>query len=97
MSLKEIKSLISTMFTNIDDDLSEVGLFKSIKNATGIKPSRICIAVVLLITVLAVLEIAADILTTLFGMMYPAYRSFKVLLFSNRPSKKKTKIKRMCG
>ena len=78
MILKETKSLLTTMFANIDEDLHDQPFFRTLKQSLGIKPSTICISIVVIISLLAVLDIAADLLTTLFGMLYPAYMSFKV-------------------
>jgi hypothetical protein len=97
MSTKELKSLVSTMFANIDQDLSEQSFFKTTQEKLGIKPSTICFAVVAIVSILAVLDIAADILTTLFGMAYPAFMSFKVVNPLPRQLRGRMKNKRMYG
>lgn len=74
-----MKSLVSTMIHNVNDDLSEHSLFQKIQDKIGVKPAYVCFAIVGFISVMSILEIAGDVLTTLFGMIYPAYRSFKVV------------------
>ena len=78
MSFKEIKSLATTMMSNLDNDLKEKSLFKQLQDKIGVKPSYICLGLVAFISILAIFDIAADLLTTLFGMIYPAYKSWKV-------------------
>jgi hypothetical protein len=66
------------MFGNIDRDLQQKDLFKFAKAKTGLRPSVLCLSVVLAICFLAVFDIGADWLTDLFGMVYPAYMSYQV-------------------
>ena len=92
-----MKSLVTTMFSNIDGDLGEQKVFKTIKDKTGLTASKVCLGVVALICLLAILDIAADLITTLFGMVYPAYMSFKVSLPPCRPLKRKATSRRRSG
>ena len=97
MSLKETKSLITTMCSNIDNDLGDKPVFVTLKQKFGCKPSHVCVGLVVLICTLSIFDIAGDILTTLFGMIYPAYMSFKVNNDLVRQWRKKTKNKWVFG
>ena len=72
------------MMTNLDQDLKQQSLFQQLQDKIGVKPSYICLTVVVVICVLAIFDIAADLLTTLFGMLYPAYKSWKVLYYLSK-------------
>ncbi len=54
-------------------------LVSSISSKFGLKPSLVFFIGGFAIMLLAVFEILPDLLTTLFGMLYPAYMSYKVL------------------
>ena len=54
MSLKEIKSLVTTMLNNIDQELEDTAFLKKIQEKTGLKPSIICLSIVVLISTLAI-------------------------------------------
>ena len=66
------------MFTNIDNELKDKKVFKMVQERTGIKPGHACVGFVFAICFLSILDIGGDMLSTVFGMIYPAYRSFKV-------------------
>lgn len=85
--------MATTMCTNIDNDLVDKPVFVTLKDKFGCKPSHVCVGLVILICTLSIFDIAGDILTTLFGMMYPAYMSFKVKHSIISQWKKKTKSK----
>ena len=85
------------MMSNLDNDLTEKSFFKQIQEKIGVKPSYACLAIVVVISILAIFDIAADLLTTLFGMVYPAYMSWKVLALKRRPSRKKMTRRRKYG
>jgi hypothetical protein len=57
-----------------------VGFLKKIQEKLGIRPSHLFLLAVGTVLVLSILSIFADLLTNLFGMIYPAYMSWKVLL-----------------
>jgi hypothetical protein len=53
-------------------------LISSLSSKSGLKPSLIFLLFGFAIMLLAVFEILPDLLTTFFGMLYPAYMSYKV-------------------
>lgn len=79
MSTENLKTMASAVMANIEQDLSGASFLQTIHKKTGIKPSVLFVTVTLVILFLALFEIFADLLTTAFGMMYPAYMSFKVV------------------
>ena len=97
MSLKEIRSLCTTMLANIDNDLKDQELFKMIQDKTGLRPSKICIIAVALICILVVFDILGDIITNLFGMIYPSYMTFKVALSLCRLLRRKMRNRKRSG
>ena len=85
------------MMSNVDNDLNEKSLFKQIQDKIGVKPSYVCLGIIAIISVLAIFDIAADLLTTLFGMVYPAYKSWKVLPFLSRQLKNRMMSRKKYG
>ena len=85
------------MMSNLDKDLTEKSFFKQVQEKIGVKPSYACLAIVVLICILAIFDIAADLLTTLFGMVYPAYMSWKVPSSQQRPFRKKMMRRKKYG
>jgi hypothetical protein len=63
----------------------------------GVKPSHVFAVVLAGVLVLALLDIFASVITAIFGMLYPAYMSFKVQLLKYRPSKRITNSRRKYG
>jgi hypothetical protein len=74
----DLKPLFASIITNVDKDLSNVPLLDTLKTRFGIKPSFTFLVIVFGIVFLALFDILPDLLTTLFGMLYPAYMSYKV-------------------
>jgi hypothetical protein len=71
--------MVTAMFDNVDTDLEDNDFFKFIKEKIGVKASYICLAVLLTICVLALFDIAADIITSFFGMLYPPTKASRYL------------------
>ena len=55
-----------------------MSILKKIKSMTGIRPSQSFLFICFIVLFLALFDILAALLTTLFGMIYPAYMSWKV-------------------
>jgi hypothetical protein len=75
---------------NIDDDLQGFTPLKNICDQYKIKPSWVFIPVVVLVILSTFIGLCEHLFVTLFGMLYPAYMSFKVI-FSIR-ARQLTKI-----
>lgn len=97
MSQNEFKSLFYSLSANIDRDLESFPLLTNIQQKTGARPAHIFIGIFFLVTFLAVFEVMSDFLTTLFGMLYPAYMSFKVPPAIHRPYRRTIRSKKKYG
>lgn len=97
MNPSELKPLLSSIFTNVDRDLEDMGILKRIEKLTGIRPSQSFLLICFIVLFLALFDILAALLTTLFGMLYPAYMSWKVTPGLWRQSRRITKSKRRFG
>jgi hypothetical protein len=97
MSQNEFKSLLYSLSANIDKDLESFPVLQNIQQKTGLRPAHIFIGIFLIVTFLAVFDILSDFLTTLFGMLYPAYMSFKVPPPLHRPYRARTWSKKKYG
>lgn len=65
-------------------------LISSLSSKSGLKPSLIFFLFGFGIMLLAVFEVLPDLFTTFFGMLYPAYMSYKV---SAPPLRQSSEIK----
>jgi hypothetical protein len=72
-------------------------ILKKIKNLTGIRPSQSFLLICFIVLFLALFDILAALLTTLFGMIYPAYMSWKVWYCLCRPLRRIMRSKRKYG
>jgi hypothetical protein len=97
MSNKQSNALPASFLTNIDKYLDDVGFLKTVRARTGIRPSQLFLLAVGIVLVLSLLSIFADLLTNLFGMLYPAYMSWKVLFEVVRQSSGRTRSRRRYG
>lgn len=93
----DLRPLLASIVTNVDRDLSSIPLLDTIKAKTGVKPSLVFLAIAIVVVLLAIFEILPDLLTTLFGMLYPAYMSYKVKKVRLRQSKKTTRSRKRYG
>ena len=75
----QLRTIFQSITKNINDDMDDFTPLKSACKKFNLEPSHavlIVIAVILLLTVFGVFQ---HIFVTLFGLLYPAYMSFKVL------------------
>jgi len=80
MSETELKPLLASIMTNIDKDISEIGFFDKLHKKFGIKPSYLFIGITIITLLLALADIFGQLITTVFGMLYPMLMSFKVMI-----------------
>ena len=94
---QDLKSVSTSLLANIDKDLEDVSILSQIQKATGLRPSQLFLVATGVVLLLAIFDIMAHLITTIFGMLYPSYMSYKVLPLQCSPSKKTTRIRRKCG
>lgn len=87
----QLRSILESITKNIDDDMDDFTPLKSMCSKYNVKPSYIVIAAVAIIILFTLLGVFQHIFITLFGLLYPAYMSFKVQLIILRPSTKNLK------
>lgn len=76
----QLRSILESITKNIDDDMDDFGPLKSICRKYDLKPAHVVLIAVGVILVLTVLGVFQHIFVTLFGLLYPAYMSFKVCI-----------------
>lgn len=93
----DLKPLLTSIITNVEKDLSSIPLLQSVQARTGLRPSLLFLAGTFSVMLLALFDILPDLLTTLFGMLYPAYMSYKVLNWQFRLSRKTMSSRKKYG
>lgn len=81
----QLRTILESITKNIDDDMDDFTPLKSISSKYNVKPSYIVVAAVAIIIVFTILGVFQHIFITLFGLLYPAYMSFKVQIKKCRP------------
>lgn len=76
----QLRSIFESVTKNIDEDMNDFGPLQSLCRKYNIEPSHVVIATVAAVLLLTIFGIFQHIFVTLFGLLYPAYMSFKVLL-----------------
>ena len=72
--------IFASVAQNIDDDLQQFTPLKNLCDQYKIKPSWVFIPVVVLVILFTLIGLCEHIFVTVFGMLYPAYMSFKVMI-----------------
>lgn len=93
----QLRTILESITKNIDDDMEDFAPLKSVCDKYNVKPAHavlIAVGVILLLTLLGVFQ---HIFVTLFGLLYPAYMSFKVRIPSTRQSTKSPMKSRKFG
>jgi hypothetical protein len=93
----DLKPLLQSLLANVDKDLTEMPIVSSISAKSGFKRSLIFLTVAFGILLLAIFDILPNLLTTIFGMLYPAYMSYKVRRVAFRPSRRENSSRRRYG
>lgn len=75
---ERIIQIFTSVGQNIDDDLQGFTPLKNICDKFKIKPSWVFIPVVIIVILSTFIGLCEHLFVTLFGMVYPAYMSFKV-------------------
>lgn len=70
--------IFTSVAHNIDDDLQGFTPLKNFCTKNQIKPSYIFVPIIVLSIILTLLGLCEHVFATVFGMLYPAYMSFKV-------------------
>lgn len=81
MSLNKLTQIFSSVGQNIDDDMSEFTPLKNLCDKFGLKPSYIVIPFIVIYLLMSLFGVFEHIFVTIFGMLFPAYMSFKVISF----------------
>lgn len=82
----QIQSIFESITKNINEDMDDFAPLKSLCNKYQLQPSHVVLIAVALILLLTVLGVFQHIFITLFGLLYPAYMSFKVTIHLCRQS-----------
>ena len=80
-----VLEIFASVAQNIDDDLQGFTPLKKICDQYKLKPSYIFVPVVVLVILCTFIGLCEHIFVTLFGLLYPAYMSFKVRCSLLRP------------
>lgn len=78
---ERIIQIFTSVGQNIDDDLQGFTPLKNICDKFKIKPSWVFIPVVCIVILSTFIGLCEHLFVTLFGMLYPAYMSFKVVCY----------------
>ena len=73
-----IKQFVAGITGKINDDLKDFAPLQSASKKFGQEPSHIVLATVGIVIILTLTGIFQHIFITLFGLLYPAYMSYKV-------------------
>ena len=80
--LKQLKQLFRDFVNDINSDLKDVKPLKDLSAKANLEPAYIVLIAVVLVILMTVSGLLGHIFVTIFGTLYPAYMSFKVLKFS---------------
>ena len=94
---QDLKSISTSLFANIDKDLQNVSFLSLIEKKTGLHPSQLFLLTTGVVLLLAVFDIMGHLITTLFGMLYPSFMSYKVLSLPLSRSNVTMKIRKKYG
>ena len=96
-SENQIKNIIESITKNINEDLNDFTPLKSICRKYDQQPAHVVLIVVGAVLLLTSIGLFQHVLITLFGLLYPAYMSFKVPIRVCRPSTRNPRISARCG
>ena len=85
-SENQIKNIIESITKNINEDLKDFTPLKSVCQKYNQQPAHVVIIVVAAVLLLTSIGLFQHVFVTLFGLLYPAYMSFKVISSRFRPS-----------
>lgn len=75
----QIKSILQSISKNINEDLKDFTPLQSISKRYNQEPSHVALLVIVVMMILTSIGLFQHIVVTVFGLLYPAYMSFKVL------------------
>ena len=93
----QIRSVFESITRNINEDMDDCAPVKSLSAKLRQEPSHMVIAIVVVVLVLTAIGFFQHIFITLFGLLYPAYMSFKVNFVIFRRSIWSQRIDVRCG
>ena len=76
----QLKGIFEAISKNINDDMDDFSPLKSVCKKFDLQPAHVVLLAVAGVLVLTILGVFQHIFVTLFGLLYPAYMSFKVSL-----------------
>jgi hypothetical protein len=76
----QLINYLKTIMSNIDREIGDIPLLSMINKKANIKPSYIFVGITIIILASVILEMGSHIITTIFGLAYPSYMSFKVMI-----------------
>ena len=74
----QLRSIFESVTKNINDDMDDFTPLKSACNKFNLEPSHVVLVGVAAVLLLTAFGVFQHIFVTLFGLLYPAYMSFKV-------------------
>lgn len=77
-SENQIKNIIESITKNINEDLNDFMPLKSVCRKYNQQPAHVVLIVVGAVLLLTSIGLFQHVFVTLFGLLYPAYMSFKV-------------------
>lgn len=77
----QLKQLFKDFIDDIDNDLKDFKPLQTVSDKSNMDPAHIVLIVFGVVIVLTMTGLLGHIFVTIFGMLYPAYMSFKVFLF----------------
>lgn len=96
-SENQIKNIIESITKNINEDLNDFTPLKSVCRKYDQQPAHVVLIVVGAVLLLTSIGLLQHVLVTLFGLLYPAYMSFKVSPCLFRPSTRNPRISARSG
>jgi len=93
----QLRTIFEAITKNINEDMDDFAPLKSICKKYNQQPSHVVLIAVVVILFLTLTGIFQHVFVTLFGLLYPAYMSFKVKLVLLRLSISNPTKSQKCG
>jgi hypothetical protein len=77
----QLKQLFRDFVNDVNNDLKDMKPLKDLSAKVNLEPAHVVLIAVGLVILMTVSGLLGHIFVTIFGSLYPAYMSFKVIVF----------------
>lgn len=95
--LESVQALSSSTLDHIDQTFESFTPINQLAKRINLRPSYLLLAFFITTVLTLAAGVFSHLCVTIFGMVYPSYMTFKVLLFRCRPCKPRTVKRRNSG